>query len=202
MPLLQSVGGLLRAVNNKADSILGAAKGLLCLPAIIGGAADIFKDVFGSLVNAAKGAINGIVAGFLGTIEGLVQNAVNQVVGLLNTITQLIATVMAIVQSIKQFVEDLIKKADELLAWARNAENCKFAAASLLKCIAASVLNDVMADKELAVKVSLGTESISKFTDKISSALSKPTGVINKFLDKAASEVDRATAQVNASGNF
>ena len=45
MPLLDSVGGLFRAVNSKADSILGAAKGLLCLPAIIAGAGDIFKDV-------------------------------------------------------------------------------------------------------------------------------------------------------------
>jgi hypothetical protein len=202
MPLLDSVGGLFRAVNSKADSILGAAKGLLCLPAIIAGAGDIFKDVVGSIVNSAKAAINGIIAGIVGTIEGLVQGVVDQITGAIQSIVQLIATIMSIVQGIKQFVEDLIKKANDALAWAQNAENCKFAAAALLKCIAAQVLSEVMADKNLAVNISKGLAPISKFTDKITSALSKPTGLINKFLDKASADVDRATALVDSTNIF
>ena len=202
MPLLNSVGGLFRAVNNKADSILGAAKGLLCLPAIIAGAGDIFKDVFGSIVNSAKAAISGIVSSITGMIEGLVQNAVNQITGIIQSVVQLVATVVSIIKGIIQFVNDLIKKADEALAWARNAENCKFAAAALLKCIIAQTLSEVMANKSLAIDISKGLEPLSKISDKITSALSKPTGILQKYLDKASGEVDRATALVDSTNLF
>jgi hypothetical protein len=114
----------------------------------------------------------------------------------------LIATVVSIIKGIIQFVNDLIKKADEALAWARNAENCKFAAAALLKCIMAQALSEVTANKSLAIDISKGLKPLSDFSDKLTETLSKPTGILQGYLDKASDEVDRATSLVEATNLF
>lgn len=202
MPLINSVGGLLRAVNTKADSLIGLGAGILCLPAIITGAADIFKGVFSSLVSSALKSITGVVGGLAGVIESTIQDAVNKVVGgisqTLSKIVKAVATVKGIVGGIQNFLKDLNSKVRDAINFARDAEKCKFAAATLTKCIIAQTSSELLSDKKLALSLSKGLTPITKVADNLAQKAAKPGGVIQNFLNKSASEVNTATRKVES----
>ena len=67
MALINSVGGLFSAVNNKVGAITSVAKGIMCIPAILTGlpgiAGNLAKGVLSSLQNQAAGIMAGIVGG-------------------------------------------------------------------------------------------------------------------------------------------
>jgi hypothetical protein len=203
MAAIDALGGLLQAAGSKFSAGLGVVKAIACLPAIISGAVGIFKDVFGALKNAAMGAIQGAVGALTGIVESYVQAAVGQVLGavagVLDQIMQLVATIMAAINMIKDFIKNLFEEANAALSWAQNAENCRYAAAALLKCIAAKVISDISADLDISANISAKLDSISNVTNKLTEKISKPGGVIEGFLNKAEEQLNRAEATINAS---
>ena len=202
MAAIDALGGLLSAAKSKFSAGLGIVKAIACLPAIITGAVGIFKDVFGAAKNAAMGAIQGAVGAITGMVESIVANAVNQVLGaitsVLDQITALIGTVMAAINMIKDFFRSLVEEANAALAWAQNAENCRFAAAALLKCIMAKVISDISADLDISTKIGAKLDSINNVTDKLTSKITGAGGVIEGFLNKAEEQMNRATATIEA----
>lgn len=202
MAAIDALGGLLGAAKSKFAAGLGVVKAIACLPAIITGAVGIFKDVFNSVKNAAMGAIQGAVGAITGMVESIVANAVNQVLGaitsVIDQITQLIGTIAAAINMIKDFFKSLVQDANDALAWAQNAENCRFAAAALLKCIIASVVSDISADLDISTKIGAKLDSISNVTDKLTSKITGAGGTIEGFLNKAEEQMNRATATIEA----
>jgi phage-related protein len=201
MPI-DALGSLLSAASSKVNAGLGIVKAIACLPAIITGAVGIFKDVFGAIKNAAMGAIQGAVGAIAGMVEGYVKGIIDQVVGaisgVLGIIMQLIATVMAAINMVVDFFKNLIEAANAALAWSQNAENCRFAAAALLKCIIASAVSEMTSDLKLTKNISAGLEPISTAVNKITDKISKPGGIITGYLNKAEAQVNRATATIEA----
>lgn len=202
MPLINSVGGLLRAVNTKADSLIGLGTGILCLPAIITGAGDIFRDVFSSLISTALKSITGIVGGLSNILTSVIQDSVNKVIGgisnTLSSIVKAVATVKGIITGVQNFLKDLNSKVRDALNFARDSEKCKYAAATLTKCIIAQTASEILSDKKLALSISRGATPITKVADRLASKAAGPGGAIQNFLNKNASEVNVATRKVES----
>ena len=206
MAAIDALGGLLQAAKSKFSTGLGIIKAIACLPAIISGAVGIFADVFNAAKNAAMGAIAGAVGAITGMVESLVQNAVNQVLGavmsVLDQINQLIGTIAAAIGMIDAFLNNLLQEANDALAFVQNAENCRFAAAALLKCIMAQVITDISSDLDISTKIGAKLDSISNVTDKLTSKITGAGGVIEGFLNKAEEQANRATATIEAAGKI
>lgn len=202
MAAIDALGSLLQTAGSKFSAGLGVVKAIACLPSIISGAFGIFKDVFGSLKNAAMGAIQGAVGAIAGMIESYVQAAVDQVLGaitsVIDQIMQLVGTIMAAINMIKDFFKSLVEEANAALAWSQNAENCRFAAAALLKCIAAKVISDIASDLDISKNITAKLDSITNVTDKLAKKIASPGGVIEGFLNKSEEQLNRAEATLNA----
>lgn len=205
MALINSVGGLASAVSNKVGAITSVAKGVMCLPAILTGLPGILgnvaKDVLGSLKNQATGMLKDIVNGITGMITDIIQDAVNQITGAivstLGAILQLEATILATIGIAQALIEDIKKQAKDALDFAKNQENCRFAAAEMFKCIAGSLLNDL--SKKATLNAKFDISGINKLVSKASSKLSQPGNVIEGYTSKISNSVDKATSQINTS---
>lgn len=209
MPLINSAGNLLRAVNTKADSLIGLGAGILCLPSIIAGSADIFKGIFLSLKNAALKTLSSLVGGIGGigdVVSRIVEDSINKVIGglsdSLSKIVKAVATVRAIINAIKDFRKNLIDKINNAWKFALDSERCKYAAAALAGCIVSQTLSNLQLDKKLAINLSQGLSPLDKFTDKLAVKAAAPGGIIQGYLDKSATEVDTATTKINAISLF
>jgi hypothetical protein len=202
MPLIKSTGGLLRAVNTKADKLLGLGTAILCLPAIITGAGDIFKDVFASLKATALKSITNLIGGLTGIVESIIADSISKVIGgissSLSKVVKAIATVKGIIGGIQNFITDLTSKINDALNFTRDSEKCKYAAATLLKCVIAQTTSELLSDKKLALNISKGFEPLSKLSDKLAKSAAAPGGSIQRYIDKSASAVDVATTKINA----
>lgn len=200
MASFNSVGGLASAVNNKVGALTSVAKGVMCLPSILTGLPGILgnvaKGVLGSLQNQALGVMNSIVTGITGMITDIINNAVNQISGVVNQLLQIQATILATIGIIEQTIKDLKKLVNDIINFRADQDNCRFAAAEMLKCVAGSLIGDL--SKKLAKNVSSGTSSIENLVGKASFKLSQPGNVIERYTSKISNSVDKATSQINA----
>lgn len=205
MALINSVGGLFSAVNNKVGAITSVAKGVLCLPAILSGLPGILgntaKSLLGSLKNQASGLMSGIVGGITGMITDIIQDAVNEITGAisntLGAILQLQATILATIGLAQALIAGIKNQVKDAFDFAKNQENCRFAAAEMFKCIAGSILNDL--SKKAVMNAKLNISGIDKLVSKASGKLAQPGNVIERYTNKISNSVDKATSQINTS---
>jgi phage-related protein len=205
MALIDSVGGLYSAVNTKAGALTSVAKGILCIPAILTGLPGILgnvaKGVLGSLQNQALGAMSAIVSGITGLITDTVTNAVNEITGaisnVLDKVLQLQATILATIGLAQSLINSFKSQITDALDFAKNQENCRFAAAEMLKCVTGSIIGDI--SKKVAVNAKLDISGIDKLVGDVSSKISKPGNIIEQYTGKLSSSVDKATSQINTS---
>jgi len=202
MALIDSVGGLYSAVNNKVGALTSVAKGALCLPAILSGLPGILgnvaKGVLGSLKNQALGLMGGVAGGLTGLITSIIQDAVDQITGVIsntiNKILQLEATILATIGLIEETLANIQNQVKDALNFAKNQENCRFAAAEMFKCLAGSIINDLSKKSLVNAKFGVG-DLVSKATSK----LAKPGNIIEGYTNKISNSVDKATSQINNS---
>jgi len=202
MALIDSVGGLYSAVNNKVGALTSVAKGALCLPAILSGLPGILgnvaKGVLGSLRNQALGLMGGVAGGLAGLITVIIQDAVDQVTGIIkntiNQILQLQATILATIGLIEDTLLNIQNQVKDALDFAKSQENCRFAAAEMFKCLAGSIINDL--SKKSLINAKFGTGDL---VSKAISKLAKPGNVIEGYTNKISNSVDKATSQINNS---
>lgn len=202
---MDSVGGLYSAVNTKVGSLTSVAKGVLCLPSIISGLPGILgnvaKGVLTSLKNQVTGAIIGVVNGITGLITDIIQDAVNQITGIIsdtvNKILQQEATILATIRLIEDTLQNIRNQVKAAFDFAKNQENCRFAAAEMFKCLAGSIINDL--SKKAMINAKLDISGIDKLVSKASSKLSKPGNIIEGYTNKISNSVDKATSQINTS---
>jgi len=205
MALIDSVGGLYSAVNTKAGALTSAAKGILCIPAILTGLPGILgnvaKGVLGSLQNQALGAMAAIANGITGLITDTITNAVNEITGaisnVLDKVLQLQATILATIGLAQATIDNFKNQIKDALDFAKNQENCRFAAAEMLKCVTGSIIGDI--SKKVAINAKLDISGIDNLVGDLTSKISKPGNIIEQYTGKLSSSVDKATSQINTS---
>ena len=204
MRLISSVKGFLNAANARADQLTAIAKGSLCLPSILSNLPDLGKAVMGNILASANSILSDATSAISGIVTDTIDNAIakitGSIAGALNTITGLVAEVAGAIESIKSFAEGLSSKVSDIKDFTASKENCNFAAASLLNCIASQALANVSA--KAAVEVSKGLVPIDEFANSISDSILSPTGAINNTINKTANEIDRATRVVSKADLF
>ena len=204
MRLISSVKGFLNSANAKADQLTAIAKGALCLPSILSNLPDLGKALMGNILASANSILSDATAAISGIVTDTIDNAIakitGSIAGVLNTITSLVAEVAGAIESIKSFAEGLSSKVSDIKDFTASKENCNFAAASLLNCIASQALANVSA--KAAVDVSKGLVPIDEFANSISDSILSPAGAINNTINKTANEIDRATRIVSKADLF
>ena len=204
MRLISSVKGFLNSANARADQLTAIAKGALCLPSILSNLPDLGKALMGNILASANSILSDATAAISGIVTDTIDNAIakitGSIAGVLNTITSLVAEVAGAIESIKSFAEGLSSKVSDIKDFTASKENCNFAAASLLNCIASQALANVSA--KAAVDVSKGLVPIDEFANSISESILSPAGAINNTINKTANEIDRATRIVSKADLF
>jgi hypothetical protein len=199
MALINSVGGLYSAVNNKVGAITSVAKGIMCIPAILTGlpgiASNLAKGVLSSLQNQAAGIMASIAGGLTNLISDTINNFVGQIAGLVGKLLQLEATILATIGLVEATINNIIKQVKDIFEFSKNQENCRFAAAELSKCIVSSLLSGL--SKKLAMDSMKTPGGIDKLISNATKKLAQPGNVIEKYTSKLSNSIDKATSQIN-----
>tara|TARA_R110000764_G_scaffold142528_2_gene230547 strand:+ start:3853 stop:4467 length:615 start_codon:yes stop_codon:yes gene_type:complete len=201
MAIKRSVGRFLTAANNKADQLTAGAKAALCIPAILSGLPDTGKKVIGGI----KSKIGQTLENFASTVTGIVTNtitgAVSQITGsitgVIDTVTGVLGQIGSAVKQVEEFKQGIKDRVTDVKEFTAQKENCDFAAASLLNCIAAQAVGSV--SSKGAVDLAKGIKPVADFANEVSDKISSPGGAISRTVDKAASQVDRATRLIEKS---
>jgi len=201
---MSSVGRFVNAANMKADQLTAGIKGVLCLPSIVAGLADLGKGIIGATISNftkvlenAVSTVSGIVTN---TINGAINTITGSIAGVVDSIQRAIDEVTGAIQTLKDFADGINNRAKDVKEFVSDKENCNFAAASLLNCITAQAVASV-SDRE-AVNVAKGLKPISDFAEEVADKISAPGGAIDRSVQKVAGEIDRATRVVQKQDIF
>jgi len=140
-------------------------------------------------MSGVGGALMGIVDSVIGTIT-------NAVTSLVNKVLQIQAELLCVFGEAKEFVDDVKSEAKDLTEWLKNEENCKFAAAELLKCVAGKMLEGLSSQitSKLEGVLDFGVDD---FLEDLEESLSFDEQ-IDKWIGKATGEIDNITSKINA----
>lgn len=209
MSLLNSVNNLTSAVAEKALQLSTVSKFAACLPTILTSLPSIVGGVIGNVAKSVVGGIAGGVSNLLsspgGFLTGIINETVgritNAVTGLLNTILNLQAQIASSIQRIKNLITFLEDEFNDTKKWLDNSENCKFAAAELVNCIAGNLLGQL--SSIFNSKIGQGFDlSIGGVIDNIVDKIEEPGEKLNGWVNNTASQIDRATSRINAASLF
>ena len=209
MSLLNSVNNLTSAVAEKALQLSTVSKFAACLPTILTSLPSIVGGVIGNVAKSVVGGIAGGVSNLLsapgGFLTGIINETVgritNAVTGLLNTILNLQAQIASSIQRIKNLITFLEDEFNDTKKWLENSENCKFAAAELVNCIAGNLLGQL--SSIFNSKIGQGFDlSIGGVIDNIVDKIEEPGEKLNGWVNNTASQIDRATSRINAASLF
>ena len=197
MSNILSIGG---AVLNKVNLITSVAKGVLCLPSIISGLPGILGNVAGQLLGSLAGRINGIVSGMVGLVSDIIDEQINKVLGVVNKLLQFGALILATIGVIEQTILGILGLVNDAFNFAKDQENCRFAAAELLKCITGSIVNDM--SNKLSLNAATNAGARSNIFNNALQKMKAPGNVIERHVGKISNSVDKAVSQVAASRLF
>ena len=149
------------------------------------------------VINGLSSVVSGLVDQALSSITGAVTGVVNKFLNLQAQIISAVSSVLGLFNSLKKKVEDIKK-------FVSDSDNCKFAAASFLNCMASNLLCELSNKVANSLTDPFGgvTDKINKFSDDFSSGLTKDGGFINKYVNKQSAAVDKATTQLEAISFF
>lgn len=200
MAIINSVGNLLGAVNAKADSATSVAKGILCIPSLLSQFPNIVAGIGSSLASSVTRQLGSIAAGLQNTIFDTFTNTLNQltntVSSALNTVLQIEAAILASYNLVIETIQGFKQRITDISDFISTRENCKYAAASLMKCVIGSVSQDVT--KSLASKIQKGSITSFSAIESITSKLESSQGVIARYVQKTESSINKAASQIKA----
>lgn len=204
MALISKVTNLFSAANNLADQVTTVAKGVFCIPSILSNLPSILGSVAGNIIGQITAQATAIAAGLTNAALSIVENALADITGkITSTLQQILAlqaTILGVFGLVKDFFKGLQDRAKDIQDFVSGEENCKFAAAELLNCIASSLLKDLT--KDVVKKINEGTQKVSDYVSDATNKLTKPGEVLTKYADKAGKSVDKATSQISAISLF
>lgn len=204
MALISKVTNLFDSVNSLADQATTAAKIVGCIPSILSNLPSILGQVGGNILKTVAAQATLIAQGIVESAIGIVENAINTATGIvegyLNQIIQIISTIAATVQMVKELFTGLKDRAASIKDFVSNEENCTFAAASLLNCVASTLLKDLT--KDVTKKINNKISTVNDYVDSKLDKFSEKGEFFNNYSKKMGNAVDKANAQVSALSIF
>jgi len=201
MSLLGSAEGLISTVKDKVSQVSTAFKIIACLPSIL----TAIPATLGAIGASVAGSVAGLISGLSGVLMGVVDQVIGQITGavtsLINQVLSIQAQILSVINQVKGLFDYLKKEVQDVKDWLENDENCKFAAAELVNCIAGNLLGDLSSkiSSKLGGALDLNIdEYLGDFTEK----LALPGQQIDKWVGKTTSQIDKATAQIGAANLF
>lgn len=204
MALISKVTNLIGTANSLADQATTAAKIVGCIPSILGSLPSILGGVASNILKTVAAEATLIAKGMVDAALGIVQNALDTAVGVVEgyvkKILQLQATILGTIESIKELFRGLQQRAEDIKNFVSDEENCKFAAASLLNCVAGTLLKGFTND--IKKKINSKIFSVEDYVNTQVNKLSEPGEFYDKYAKKAGNAVDKANSQLGALSLF
>jgi phage-related minor tail protein len=202
--ILGKVQSLVVAAEAIADQAATIAKIGLCLPSILSGLPGMIGGLANTALKSIAGSVTGVIGGLSGVVTGIVDQALSSitgaVTGVLNKFTNILGQIQASIQSVLGLFNSLKEKVEDIKKFVSDSDNCKFAAASFLSCMASNLLCELSNKVANTLTDPLGgvTDKINTFSESFSSGLTKEGGFINKYVNKQGAAVDKAITQLEA----
>lgn len=205
MSLLDSVNNLTSTIANKAKQLSTVAKIAACLPSIITSIPATLGAVAGSIVKSAVGTVTGLLSAPGGFLQGIINETVtkitNAVTGLLNTVLNVQAQILASIDQLKRLAGFLEEEVEDTAEWIKNTENCNFAAAELVNCIAGRLLSQL--SSTFGSKIGGGFDiSLGSLVDRVVDKIEAPGEKLNGWVNNTANQIDKATSIIGATKLF
>ncbi len=205
MSLLNSVNNLTSSIAGKVRELSTIAKIAACLPSILTSLPAALGSAAGSVVGAAANAAKNLLSSAGGFLQGIINETVtritNAVTGLINTVLNIEAQLVASFDQLKRLAGFLDKEFDDTVEWLKNKENCNFAAAELINCIAGRLLTQL--SSTFASRISGGLDlAVDSLLDDVVGKIEDPAKKLNGWVNNTASQIDKATSVVNAANLF
>jgi len=201
MSLLGSADSLISTVKDKVSQVSTAFKIIACLPSIL----TSIPATLGAIGASVAGSVASLISGLSGVLMSVVDEVIGQITGaitgLLNQILNIQAQILGVIQQVVGLFDYLKKEVQDVKDWLENDENCKFAAAELVNCIAGNLLGELNSKISSSLDGALNLnvdEYLGDFTEK----LAQPGQQIDKWVGKTAGQIDKATAQIGAVNLF
>ncbi len=205
MSLLNSVNNLTSSVADKVKQVSTITKIAACLPSVLTSLPSALGAAAGSVIGAGANIIKNLTSGATGFIQGIIDETVaritNAVTGLINTVLNIEAQLVASFNQLKALYNYLESEVNDTAEWIKNSENCKFAAAELVNCIAGRLLSQLSSTFADRISGGFGL-SLDSALDKITGKLEDPAKKLNGWVNNTARQIDKATSVVNATKLF
>ena len=205
MSLLNSVNNLTSSVADKVKQVGTLTKIAACLPSVLTSLPAALGAAAGSVIGAGANIIKNLASGATGFIQGIIDQTVtsitNAVTSLINTVLNIEAQLVASFNQLKALYNYLENEVNDTAEWIKNSENCNFAAAELVNCIAGRLLTQL--SSTFADRINGGfCLSLDSALDDITSKIEEPANKLNDWVNNTARQIDKATSVVNAANLF
>ena len=192
-------GGFLGGAG-KIDNIVKAAKGLLCLPSILGqfNAANV-KNLLKGLAGFAAGLAASIVDSVVGAVADTINNILNTALAPLRLLQSYVKSLLNIVDNISNIYKNLKKKSQDLRDFTMNQQNCNVMAADFMNCLLTSIANKV--NKKVLSKLQNPLKKVdaqlSKLHKEIAAETFKAGGMMEQYVGRNLRAAEKLTKQLN-----
>ena len=202
--ILGKVQNLVVAAEALADQAATIAKIGLCLPSILSSLPGTIGGLANTALKSIAGSVTDVVGGLSGIVTGIVDGALSSitgaVTGVLTKFLNIQAQIESSIRAVLGLFNSLKEKVDDIKKFVSDSDNCKFAAASFLGCMASNLLCELSNKVANSLTDPLGgvTNKINDFSDSFSSGVASEGGYINKYINKQGAAVDKAITQLEA----
>ena len=198
-------GGFLGG-SGKIDTIIKAAKGLLCLPSILGqfNATNV-KNLLKGLAGFAAGLAASIIDSVVGAVTDTINNIINTALAPLRLLQSYVKSLLNIVDNISNIYENLKKqfsfnaKAFNLREFLMNQQNCNVMAADFMNCLLTGIANKV--NKKVLSKLQNPLKKVdaalSKLHKEIAAETFKAGGMMEQYVGKHIRAAEKLTKQLD-----
>ena len=180
---LDKAGSLLNNANSIFDQMTSAARGLLCLPSLLGSFISFSASLPGAVIGAVTGAVTSVIQSEIAYAGNLVAQAVNRELAIVNGIINKL-------DSLIQLATILTSKVRSTLDYIKGTENCAYSASQLAACILNTATN-------LKKQYRRPAQNVDAIQNKLLNAATNDTGIVNNYLTKQANAVSKAQLQVS-----
>jgi|GEM_PF-2970787 len=200
MGLLDNIGKVSNSISKKAgglasglNDLTSAAKGVLCLPAMISGAVSTIPNIIGGIIGGITNTINSSIAAATSIATNAIQGAVDDITSKFNKVNQLLGEIGTISLEVNNFFNAIDNSVADIKSFISDKDNCSFAGAALSKCLAQETLNN-LSKRDIS--------SIAKGSLKLEDAINKSVSTGNKLESVVGSNINKHAAQLNRASSI
>jgi hypothetical protein len=192
-------GGFLGGAG-KIDNVVKAARGLLCLPSILGqfNATNV-KNLLKGLAGFAAGLAASIVDSVVGAVADTINNIINTALAPLRLLQSYVKLLLNTVDNISNIYKNLQKKSLNLREFLMNQQNCNVMAADFMNCLLTGIANKV--NKKVLSKLQNPLKKVdaqlSKLHKEIAAETFKAGGMMEQYVGKNLRAAEKITKQID-----